>query len=76
MDIKNVAVLGAGTMGAGIAQVSALVGCKTTLFDIDDDKTAKGLVRIEKSLQKGVTQALTARDETFGDYRTKAEDKG
>jgi 3-hydroxybutyryl-CoA dehydrogenase len=54
MDIQRVAVLGAGTMGAGIAQVCALVGCRTSLFDISDELAQKGLGKIEKSLQKGV----------------------
>ncbi|MEE8103993.1 MAG: 3-hydroxyacyl-CoA dehydrogenase family protein [Planctomycetota bacterium] len=54
MEINNVTVIGAGTMGAGIAQVSALVGCNTVLFDIADAPIEKGLAGIRKSLQKGV----------------------
>jgi len=33
-DIKTAAVLGAGTMGHGIAQVLAMAGIKTRLFDV------------------------------------------
>ncbi len=54
MTIMNVAVLGAGTMGAGIAQVAAQVGCSVVLFDISDDLAARGLGRVGAFLQKGV----------------------
>jgi len=33
MEIRDVTVIGAGTMGSGIAQVCAQAGWKTTLFD-------------------------------------------
>ena len=39
-SIKKVAVAGSGTMGRGIAQVSAKAGFDTILFDIDDKKIA------------------------------------
>ena len=35
-EIKSVGIVGAGTMGLGIAQVIALAGYKTFLFDVDD----------------------------------------
>ena len=54
MHIDRVAVLGAGTMGAGIAQVCAQVGCEVALFDIDDEAVARGRAGIERFLQKGV----------------------
>ncbi|MFW6347896.1 MAG: 3-hydroxyacyl-CoA dehydrogenase NAD-binding domain-containing protein, partial [Cyclonatronaceae bacterium] len=34
MEIKNITVVGGGTMGNGIAQVSAQAGAKTTLVDL------------------------------------------
>jgi len=52
--VRTVAVLGAGTMGAGIAQVAAQVGCRTTLYDVSDDLAARGIERIGAFLQKGV----------------------
>ncbi len=56
MDISKVAVLGAGTMGAGIAQVCAQVGCSVTLFDIDDASAERGLAGIDRFLAKGVAR--------------------
>jgi len=54
MSIERVAVLGAGTMGAGIAQVCAQVGCDVALYDVADEFVAKGRAGIEKFLSKGV----------------------
>ncbi len=49
-----VAVLGAGTMGRGIAHVSALAGFETRLFDIDSDILTQAREAIEANLNKGV----------------------
>jgi len=62
-DIGNVAVLGAGTMGHGIAQVSAGVGCQVALYDIDDAAVARGLDRIRANLAKGVELGKVAAEE-------------
>jgi len=53
-EIQRVAVLGAGTMGAGIAHVCAAAGCPTVLFDVDDDALERGFDRIRAALDKGV----------------------
>lgn len=53
-DIKRIAVVGAGTMGAGIAQVSASAGYKTVLYDISESAVTKGMKEIEKNLSKAV----------------------
>ena len=50
----TVAVLGAGTMGAGIAQVCAQAGSKVVLQDLTEEFVQKGLGRIRDFLQKGV----------------------
>jgi len=50
----SVAVLGAGTMGAGIAQVCAQAGSKVVLQDITEEFVQKGLGRVRDFLQKGV----------------------
>lgn len=50
----KVAVLGAGTMGAGIAQVCAQAGSKVVLQDITEEFVQKGLGRVRDFLQKGV----------------------
>ena len=52
MNIKNVGVIGSGTMGIGIAQVAATNGCKVFLFDANQEQTQKSLGILEKTLQK------------------------
>ncbi len=42
MDIKHIFVLGAGTMGNGIAQVSASSGYRVTLMDVIPDQSHPG----------------------------------
>lgn len=49
-EIKTIAIAGAGTMGAGIAQVSAQAGYNTILFDINLEMLRKGKNSIENSL--------------------------
>lgn len=51
-NIKTIGVLGAGQMGAGIAQAAAQSGLQVTLMDIEDDLLAKAREIITKSLQK------------------------
>jgi len=53
-EVRRVAVLGAGTMGHGIAQVCAGVGCSVALYDIDEAAVTRGLGRIRGNLDKGV----------------------
>lgn len=50
----RVAVLGAGTMGHGIAQVAAMAGDRVTLFDIDAGAADAGLCKIRATLERGV----------------------
>jgi 3-hydroxybutyryl-CoA dehydrogenase len=50
--IKSVFVLGAGTMGNGIAQVSAQAGYSVTMSDIKDEFIERGMAAIEKSLDR------------------------
>ena len=52
--IERVGVVGAGLMGAGIAEVSAKAGCAVTVCDINDAAVAAGRSRIETSLQRAV----------------------
>ena len=53
-EIGTIAVLGAGTMGHGIAQVCAAAGCQVALYDIDEGAVSRGLGRIRANLDKGV----------------------
>jgi 3-hydroxybutyryl-CoA dehydrogenase len=53
--ISTIAVLGAGTMGRGIAHVSALGGYRTHLYDPQTDVLADGISSIAVTLDKGVS---------------------
>ncbi len=53
-DIKAIAVLGAGTMGHGIAQVAAMAGYDTRLYDPYEEALARGREQIRRHLAKGV----------------------
>lgn len=54
MTIKTIAVIGAGTMGAGIAQVAAQAGFEVILRDLEDNFVQRGLVGINKNLGRAV----------------------
>lgn len=62
-DIHTAAVLGAGTMGHGIAQVLAMAGIETRLFDIDAAAVDRGIEAIGNNLQKGVERGKLTSDE-------------
>ena len=53
-EIEKVGVVGAGLMGHGIAQVAAQAGCDVVLREVDDERLAKGIGRIEKQLARAV----------------------
>jgi 3-hydroxybutyryl-CoA dehydrogenase len=53
-EIKTIAVLGAGTMGRGIAHVSALAGYVTQLFDTNAEALKKAEGTVHRNLAKGV----------------------
>jgi 3-hydroxybutyryl-CoA dehydrogenase len=60
-EIKTVAVLGAGTMGQGIAQVCAMAGYKTLLYDIQPSLLQKALISIQQNLDSAIAKGkLTA----------------
>ncbi|MFQ5538213.1 MAG: 3-hydroxyacyl-CoA dehydrogenase family protein [Gemmatimonadota bacterium] len=52
--MERVAVLGAGTMGHGIAQVAAVAGCTVRLCDIAPEALERGMERIRANLGRGV----------------------
>lgn len=77
-EIKHIAVIGAGTMGQGIAQVCATAGYTVMLYDVQPELPQTALVQIQKNLNSLVEKdRLTAalRDETLarievaGDFR-------
>ena len=56
MKIEKVGVIGAGQMGAGIAQVCASIGKEVLLCDIKEEFIQKGINTITKNLQRSVTK--------------------
>lgn len=54
MDIKKVLVVGAGTMGNGIAQVCAQAGISVVMTDVEDRFVEKGMANIKKMLAKAL----------------------
>jgi len=71
-DVRRAVILGAGTMGHGIAQVAAAAGIEVALFDVQQDFVDGGLGRIRKGLDdavaKGKVDAAT-RDATLARIR-------
>ncbi len=64
MDINHIAVIGAGTMGNGIAHVFALAGHDVTLIDVDQSRLDAGLATIEKNLARQVKkEAITEQEQ-------------
>jgi 3-hydroxybutyryl-CoA dehydrogenase len=68
MAIQTVGVLGCGLMGSGIAQVCAAAGYKTIVREVDDILLNRGVDRIRKFLDDGVTRGkveASVRDKTL-----------
>jgi len=61
-SIQTVAVLGAGTMGHGIAQVAAMAGYTTRLFDIHAATLEAALGKVRANLDKGVEKVKLAEE--------------
>jgi 3-hydroxybutyryl-CoA dehydrogenase len=62
-EVERVGVLGAGTMGAGIAQLCARAGIETLLCDANPDALGAGLARIESSLARAVERGRSTEAE-------------
>lgn len=61
--LESVGVVGAGTMGNGIAQVAARAGLSVVMQDVGDDFLSRGLATIEASLNRDVDKGrLTAEE--------------
>src|ERR1051325_9457426 len=63
MAIEKIAVIGAGTMGHGIAQVAAQAGYSVALVDVTDEFVERGLARIKDNLRKGVERGKLKAEE-------------
>jgi 3-hydroxybutyryl-CoA dehydrogenase len=74
--LRTVAVLGAGTMGHGIAQVAAQLGCAVALYDVELAAADRGRAKIAANLAKGVELGKVSadlRDVTLARLRTTAD---
>ncbi len=61
--MKNISVIGSGTMGNGIAQTFALYGFKVSLIDIKQEALDKALATINKSLDRMLTKGSISENE-------------
>lgn len=62
-DGRKIAVLGAGTMGHGIAQVAAQAGFHVTLYDVDAGALARGTSKVRENLDGGVAKGKVTAEE-------------
>ena len=63
MDLKNVAVIGAGTMGNGIAHVFAQTGFKVNLVDVSAPQLDKALLTIEKNFDRQIAKGSATEEQ-------------
>jgi len=63
MQVRTVTIIGAGTMGSGIAQVCAQSGWETKLFDAFPESLEKGIASIDKFWNKGIEKGKTTIEE-------------
>jgi 3-hydroxybutyryl-CoA dehydrogenase len=73
MGVKTIGVIGAGTMGRGIAYAAALGGYRTILEDVMPETLAKGMAWITQSLEEGVSRGkveASARDAALARLET------
>ncbi|MHC8300543.1 3-hydroxybutyryl-CoA dehydrogenase [Pseudomonas sp. ZS1P83] len=56
MNLQNIGVIGAGTMGNGVAQVCALAGFNVTLLDISESALQKAIATVGKNLDRQIAK--------------------
>jgi 3-hydroxybutyryl-CoA dehydrogenase len=61
--LETIAVLGAGTMGHGIAQVAAQAGYRVILRDVEKESLARGVKAIDRNLVKGIERGKLTEEE-------------
>jgi 3-hydroxybutyryl-CoA dehydrogenase len=77
-DFGAVLVVGAGTMGAGIAEVAAKAGASVTLADVRKEQLVSATAAIERSLGKAVEKGKISQEDASAalgrvDFRTEAD---
>jgi 3-hydroxybutyryl-CoA dehydrogenase len=82
MTIETIGVVGAGTMGSGIAQIAATAGLEVVLIDVTEAALTRGIAALRSSLERlvakntiaaDVASATLARVDTSTDYKRLAE---
>ncbi len=63
MDIRKVAVVGAGTMGNGIAHIFALAGFPVVLIDVSEEQLTRAHQAIEKNMDRQVRKGIISEEE-------------
>ena len=63
MEIKTIAVIGAGTMGRGIAYAASLGGYRTVLEDVSPEMLEQGSAYISQALEDGVTRGKVSQQQ-------------
>ncbi|KOY01765.1 3-hydroxybutyryl-CoA dehydrogenase [Pseudomonas nunensis] len=63
MHLQHIGVIGAGTMGNGIAQVCAVAGFNVTLIDISESALQKALATVGKNLDRQVAKATLSEEQ-------------
>ncbi len=63
MSVSRVGVVGAGTMGSGIAQVAALGGYETVIYDVSPELVERGAATLRQALEKGASRGRWSVDE-------------
>lgn len=63
MEIKKICVLGAGLMGAGIAQTAAQAGFDVSIRDMEDRFVENGMAAIQSNLDRAVSKGKMEKDE-------------
>ncbi len=63
MEVKSIAIIGAGAMGQGVAQVSALAGYDVVLNDISENTLEKAVAGVKKNLARNVEKGKLTEDE-------------
>jgi 3-hydroxybutyryl-CoA dehydrogenase len=63
MGVSTIGVVGAGQMGAGVAQIAAQAGLKVVLNDVSDDLVMRGATGIERNLDRLIQRGRLKADE-------------
>ncbi|MFZ0450843.1 MAG: 3-hydroxyacyl-CoA dehydrogenase NAD-binding domain-containing protein [Desulfatiglandaceae bacterium] len=63
MEIKKIGIIGAGTMGNGIAQMAAQIGCEVIMRDVEDAFVERGMKSIDRFLSKSVEKGKLDADD-------------